>query len=260
MQTARARFEGSVLQSLQELKSIEDQRLAEERARRDQAEADRIATRLAAERAERDAIEAQQRAEHAAKLAVEEVRLAAEREHRLRFEAEQAAELERQRLAFEEERARRELELRRAEVARKRPTWMVAVSLAAVALAGVLLYVAIDRVRASESADHQRQVALDDAAQARRQSDQAWKRVEQMERDLAALDRQISTAIDNLSKELTAAEMAAEKKRLQGLAAQRAELARQAEIARQNYERDQRVKPVTVDQSCLNNALCGKTK
>ena len=56
---------------------------------------------------------------------IEDAKIAAEREAWLRVEAASAAERARHAIALEEHRIAQELELRRAEVAKTRPTWML---------------------------------------------------------------------------------------------------------------------------------------
>src|SRR5262249_42633942 len=123
-----ARFEPSVLASLHELKAIEEQRIADERAVVERARADELEARRAAEQARVDAEEARLRAERDERIRIEEARVAAEREARLRVEAHEASERARHQAELDHHRLEQEMELRRAEVAKKRPTWMLAVT------------------------------------------------------------------------------------------------------------------------------------
>src|SRR4051812_45573044 len=81
------RREGSIVQSLSELRDIERQRIADERAAIQRAEAARIAAREAAERQVREEEEARVTAEREARLAAEHARLEGEREERRRIDA-----------------------------------------------------------------------------------------------------------------------------------------------------------------------------
>jgi len=120
--------ENSVLFSLRELRQIEENRVAEEEQAARSAEEARQAAQAAAERRRREEEEAKVRAERDAQLAIETARENAEREARMRVESAEATERQRQQAALEQQRLQQEMELRRAEVAKKRPTWMLAVT------------------------------------------------------------------------------------------------------------------------------------
>jgi hypothetical protein len=166
-----ARFEGSLMSSLQELKAIEQQRLADERAVVVRTEEMRIQALADAERKACEEIAAKARAEHEATLAIERARADAEREARLRVEAAEQAERARQMMALEQERTQQEMELRRAEVKQKRPTWMVAVTGLALVLACVLVVFTAKAIASSNESDQARIEADRQADQAARSSD-----------------------------------------------------------------------------------------
>src|SRR5258706_11460446 len=160
------RNEGSLLASLSELRAIEQQRLADEQAARERTRTAEAAAKAAQDHARIEAAEAKLRAERDAQLQIEAARLAAEREARLHVESVEAAERALHQAELEHDRLRQEMELRRAEVARKRPTWMLAVTALAVCAGlglGVFAY-----QRAQQAADaneaQQRAVALADQA------------------------------------------------------------------------------------------------
>src|ERR1041384_2324013 len=123
------RSEGSLVASLGELRAIEDQRIADERAggrgrggRQPRREVE--AARLAAVR---EAEAARLAAVREAELAAERERAAAEREVRLRIEAEEAAARARHQIALDQQRLVEEIALRREVARRQRPRWMIAV-------------------------------------------------------------------------------------------------------------------------------------
>jgi colicin import membrane protein len=190
--------ETSILASLDELKAIHHQRIADERDavlrdRRERADAIRQAddARIAADQArERDARDAIER-EHAR-------RAAAEREARLRMDA--ATEAEQTRLAAElaARRQEAELELRRETIAKQRPRWMVAVTALAICAAVVLGFAAVNHERAAAAArarevaaQNERDLAIADARVAKAQ-------LERVDGQIAQLQDQVDHAIDRV--------------------------------------------------------------
>src|SRR5882762_4402638 len=120
--------ENSVLFSLRELRQIEESRVQEEEHAVRTAEQARIAAAQEAERQRREAEEAKVRAERDELLRIETARENADRDARMRVESAEAMERQRVQAALEQQRLQHEMELRRAEVAKKRPTWMLAVT------------------------------------------------------------------------------------------------------------------------------------
>src|SRR6185436_16701817 len=98
------RTEGSLLASLCELRAIEHQRVADERAAVEAAAQARRHEQETRERLARDAETARLAAERDAQLAIEQARADAEREARLRLEAAHAAETARQQIALDHQR------------------------------------------------------------------------------------------------------------------------------------------------------------
>jgi hypothetical protein len=247
----------SVLASLSELREIEEQRVADERAAERAVALAQIAAREAEAAARADAIAAQRRAEHEATLAVEHARLAAEREARLRIEATEAAERTRQQAILAESRLAQELELRRAEVARKRPTWMVAVTAAATLAAFVLIYVAIDRTKASEDARQRERVAVQQKRDMKHQLEELSASLASLQGDLDALSTKTLAALDDLAKakgrEAEAA-AAAKVKRLDDEA--RALKAKRDKLREERERIENTPKPVKIDPKCLTQSIC----
>src|ERR1043165_6694562 len=143
--------ENSVLFSLRELRQIEENRVQEEAHAVKSAEEARIRAKEEAERRKREEEEAKIQAERDHQRQIEEARVAAEREARMRVEAGEAAERQRHQAALEQSRLQQEMELRRAEVAKKRPTWMLAVTGIALVGAVGLIFFAVNRMRESEA-------------------------------------------------------------------------------------------------------------
>jgi colicin import membrane protein len=165
------RKESSVLFSLRELRSIEEERIAEEEAARRRAEEERKraveeaerrvreeaeARRLAAEEAERRGREEVERRHREERLRVEEA------ERRARVEAQ--ANLEQQRLAHE-------MELRAMEVRRKRPTALIAVAAILLLAVGGLGFVAYKKSQESEQLDKQLGALLDQIDRTKAEAD-----------------------------------------------------------------------------------------
>ena len=149
------RKESSVLFSLRELRSIEEERIAEEESARRRAEEER---RRAVEEAERRAREE----EDARRAAVEETerrgREEVERRHReerLRVEeAERRMRVEAQ-ANLEQQRMAKEMELRTLEVQRKRPTGLIAIAAILLLAVGGLGFLAYTKIQESEQKDKQ---------------------------------------------------------------------------------------------------------
>ena len=167
------RIESSIITSLSELRAIEQERIADERNAFERERAAVIEAKRAAEQAKLDAEQRSIREERDALMRIEQARLDAEREARMRVEAAQAAEHARLQAALDQQRMQEENELRRAEIAKKRPTWMLAVTgMALVATIGLGWY-AVDRSKATNEAERAKQVAIArsrDAAEAARQA------------------------------------------------------------------------------------------
>jgi cell division protein FtsB len=147
---AQEKSENSVLFSLRELRDIEQTRVRseeEQRLHNQEAERRRIEDerrRVEDERRRREEEERMQFEQLERQRRDEELRLQ-EAERRARIEAE--ASLEQQRLAHE-------MELRRHEISKKRPTWLLAVVGVLVVLgagAGVLGYQANEKSKAQEA-------------------------------------------------------------------------------------------------------------
>jgi uncharacterized membrane protein len=211
--------------------------------------------RASAWRAE-EALAAKARAEHEAKLAVEHARLDAEREARLKIEATEAAERTRQQAVLAEVRLAQEMELRRAEVAKKRPTWMVAVTAIAMLAAFALIYVAIDRTQAFEQAKERERVAKVQQREMRRELDELTTQFSALETELTSLSAKTTKALDELAKADTAAKKQAIAEEIRQNQAREREIRRKQELIRIEREKKAKGDGVHMDPKCLHNALC----
>ena len=241
--------------SLAELRAIEEERLATERAAviaaaaarerdRELAEQRRVADEVARLAAARDAA-----------LALERARAQAAREARLQVEAAEAAARARHVAALEQERLAHEVELRRAEVARKRPTWMLAVTAAALVAAAALGWFALDRQDASEQARAGRAQAERDRATARADAERSLVALAEVQGELDGLERRVESALADLERARTAAEQTAAEARVRGLRAQQAEVQRKRDEARQAAERARRTEKFVISEKCKRNAF-----
>src|SRR4051812_31323400 len=162
------RIESSIMSSLSELRAIHHQRLEDERTSFERDRQAELEARRAAEEAARAAADARVKDERDAILRIEEARVAAEREARLRLEAADAAAPAGHLAELETQRQLQQMELRRAEIAKKRPKWMVVVTGLAVCAGLGLGYVAIESARDADAASQQRQLAEQQKDQAKR--------------------------------------------------------------------------------------------
>jgi hypothetical protein len=243
----------SIVKSLAELREIERQRIADELAAIQRADAERIAAREAAERQAREAAEARERAEREARLAAEHARLLAEQEERRRIDAAAAAELARQQIALEQARMEREVELRREEVARTRPTWMKAVTGLSLAAAGAMLWAALSSRAVAEDASAQARTATHARDEAREEAEQAREGLASVQREVEEHSRTIQTTLADLGRIKTQAErdaldarLRAEQQRIRDLEARREAILRE-------QERRKRQDGIAMPPECKDN-------
>ena len=215
-----ARQQNSIITSLSELREIENQRIAEDRAVIQRAEAARLAERAAAEQRVRDEEQARVRAAHEAQLALERARLEAEREARLRIDAAAAAELARQQVVLEHTRMEEELKLRRAALAKTRPTWMVAVTCVATLAAGVLVWFALSSRNSTEDARakaRHAEIEKERAKEAAREAQVELARIgQELESNSAAIKqaiKRVELAENQAASEKAAADLRREEER-----------------------------------------------
>lgn len=181
--------------SLDELRAIHSQRIADERAT---FEAERMAvveSRRRAEVVQRAAAEAQLREERDAQIRLEEARVAVEREARMKLEAMDAAERTRYAAELDARRQAQEMELRREEVAKKRPRWMIVVTTIAVAAGITLGYFAVQSSRDADEASQKRAIA-------EQQKEQARQVAQAAEGQLAVIESNLDTVHTKLERAL----------------------------------------------------------
>jgi DNA repair exonuclease SbcCD ATPase subunit len=246
--------ETSIVTSLDELRSIHLQRVADERA---SFEAERIAVADAARRraeADRAAIDAKLRDERDAQIRIEEARVTSEREARLKLEAIENAERARHVAELETARQAQEMELRRAEVLKKRPRWMLAVT--AIALVGGIGfgYFAWQRSQDADAAAAQRIAAehqKDEAKQKARESEQ------QLTAMLGELDRvheKLEVATKDLNAKQSAIDIGRTRMQMEKARAEEAAVRKQIEALKEKKAHDERMNG-SHQEGCTGTAL-----
>jgi len=243
-----------MLASLAELKSIEHQRIADERAAIEAARASRVAA-IEREVAEREAKrQADVDAERAARIRIEEAKAEAEKQARLAASAAEAAAIERQRIALEQERQAAELQLRRELIARKRPTWMIVTSAIFGVAAVGLLWLAVQSGRESSAAAERARVAAHDADVAHARLVTAQQQLGVFAHQLDELDRRIAALTAKLGTAKTAIEVEAVRRDLDAAAKHRADVQRALDEAKRKREHDANTAPIDVG-NCTGTTL-----
>ena len=241
--------------SLAELREIEQERIASERAAITAEVEGRKRALLEAEQRAKDAAEAKVIAERNEEIRIAREREQAERQARMHVEAVEAAERARLAAALDQERTAQELDLRRQEVAKKRPTWMVAVTISAVLAAGALTWFGIGRLQQAEAANEQERIALAQADAARHDRDEAIEHMNRMDGQLAELSKRVDKAMDQVLAADSAAARLAAKNEVVRIRAQEAEIKRQRDIEAVRIAKIKRIEVVNISENCKKNAL-----
>jgi colicin import membrane protein len=247
--------ENSVLFSLRELRQIEESRVQEEDQAVKSAEEARIRAQQEAERRVREAEEAKIREERDHQRSIEEARVAAEREARMRVESAEAGERARQQAALEQQRLHQEMELRRAEVAKKRPTWMLVVTGLALVAAVGLVFFAVKKMGETSEAQTQSEQDNKRAEEAVKASKEAQDKVAKLQSDLSDLAGRVDKATDALAAAQNDADRSAARSRLDQLRKERAEMEQHIADAKAAAAKAERARGVHVSKECLDNPL-----
>jgi hypothetical protein len=149
-----------------------------------------------------------------------------------------------------------ERELRRAEVAKKRPTWMVAVTVVATLAAFVLVYVAIEGQRTTDEAQTRAALAMAQQREMKQELEQLTRDLQGLETELDVLAGKTDRALEELQVAETAAQVAEAKAKLDKLRAQEQEIRRIKREKEQRQRDKERVTPIKIDKKCLTNAIC----
>jgi colicin import membrane protein len=247
--------ENSVLFSLRELRQIEESRVQEEDAAVRTADEQRRQAAEDAERRIREAEEAKIREERDHQRSIEEARLGAEREARMRVESTEAAERQRHQAALEQQRLAQEMELRRAEVAKKRPTWMLVVTGIALVAAVALIFFAIQKMNQSAEDNKLKEEAQKIAEKAAADAKEAQERVAKLSNDLIDLGHRVDQATDALASAQNDADRQSARSKLDQLRKERAEMEQHIADAKAAAAKAERAKGVHVSKECLDNPL-----
>ena len=247
-----------MLASLAELKRIEQQRIADEQAAIQRTVDERRAAAEEAERKEREAAEAKVRAEHHAKVALEEARAAAEREARMRVEAAEMAERVRAQTQLEQQRMEEELRLKREVAARQRPTWMVVVTAIAMVVAAVLAWAALGWKHEADVAVSASSRADADKKAAQEQAKQSAARLAEIERQLADYAARVDEAVRQVAIATDAAKLREAQAKLALLQREQDKIREYQRKEKARLEKAIRDGGAKVDEACLKNPLCNK--
>jgi hypothetical protein len=247
--------ENSVLFSLRELRQIEESRVKEEEHAVRSAQEARQAAAQEAERKRRETEEARVRAEREEVLRIETARENAEREARMRLESAEAMERQRVQAALEQQRLQHEMELRRAEVAKKRPTWMLVVTGGAIVLTAALVIVALFAWQGKDEEKLKRQRAEEIAQKAVQDAKEAQDRVATLDREFKELDKGLTDAQAAVNAAKTEADRVSAQNRLNELRTQKIEMERRIQKAKDDAATLERRKGVHLSKECLENPL-----
>jgi colicin import membrane protein len=247
--------ENSVLFSLRELRQIEESRVKEEEHAVRSAQEARQAAAQEAERKRREAEDAKVRAERDEVLRIEQAREGAEREARMRVESAEAMERQRVQAALEQQRLQHEMELRRAEVAKKRPTWMLAVTGAALVLTALLVIFVVRAIGQKQEAEEVAVQAKQIADKAVKDAQAAQDRVAQLDREFQDLNKGLNDAQSAVSAAKTVADRESAQNRLNELRNQKLEMERRIQKAKDDAATAERRKGVHLSKECLENPL-----
>lgn len=229
--------ENSVLFSLRELRSIEESRVKEEEDAAKTAEEARIRARMAEEQRRREEEEAKVRAAEDMARAERETQERRLREDQLRVqEAEARARAEHQ-AQLEAHRLQQEMEIRRQEVQKKWPVWLVvAVGIFAVVTAGGVFYAVKKSGEADQAAAKQRQADEDriKAEKIAKEKEQETAELKKTVDNLIAMLSDLDNQMKESERQLAAASSQAERDKV---AARQAEIRRQQRAAQDRLDK-----------------------
>ncbi|MBA3458131.1 MAG: hypothetical protein H0T42_33935 [Deltaproteobacteria bacterium] len=246
------------MSSLAELRLIEEERVAAERAALVAAEETRRRDIELAQQRQRDQEARRVQADRDAALALEHARVQAEREIRMQAEVAEAGERARHQAVLDEQRLAQEMELRRAEVARKRPTWMVAVTAFAVLASVGSSAFAIDRQRAIDDAVAAKQVSERDRQAARDDARGSRQELEAVQAALKNLENRVTAALVEVKKAQDAKDLAVAAANLRRINAENAAVQDRIDAKAAKDRHDKRIEKVKILDECKHNAFTKK--
>ena len=247
--------ENSVLFSLRELRTIEESRVQEEETAVRNADEARSRAQAAEDQRRRNEEDGRIQAERDHHRSIEEAKASAEREARMRVESAEAAERAREQAAFEQQRLAQEMELRRADIAKKRPTWMLVVTGFAIVAAIGLIFFAIQRKNDADEADKQAEIAKKAKDEAVAAAQEAKDRLVKLEKDLDEIQEKVGKAVNDLSVAQNDADRQAARGKLAEAQKEQYEMKQRVATAKAAAERAERNKGVHISDECKNNPL-----
>ncbi|HEY1559022.1 MAG TPA: hypothetical protein VGF94_29575 [Kofleriaceae bacterium] len=147
------------------------------------------------------------------------------------------------------------MEIRRAEVAKKRPTWMLVVTGLAVLGIVVAGVVTVQKMNQSAVDTEARKKAEAEADQAVKDAKAAQEQVSKAQKDLEDLQGRLDKAISDVASAQDAVALREAQARLSELNKEKAEMNTRLAAAKAAAEKAERVKGVHLSQECLNNPL-----
>jgi DNA repair exonuclease SbcCD ATPase subunit len=147
------------------------------------------------------------------------------------------------------------MELRRAEVAKKRPTWMLAVTGLAVVGIVIAAVVGVRAYQQSQEDTQKREQAEREKDEYGKQVKEAQAQVEKAQKDLEENAAKVDKAISDVGAAQDAVALKAAQQRLQELQREQAEMRGRVEAAKQAAAKAERARGVHVSKECLNNPL-----
>ncbi len=239
--------ENSVLFSLRELQQIEEERVTEEESAATEAEEQRIRAQMEAERSARETEEARVKAERDAEQARLDAHNQQIRGEEMRLqEAETRARIEAQ-TQIEQQRLEQEMELRRHEVSKKRPTGLIAVAVVLVFVVGGLGWWAYGKVQEGKEKDR-----IAAAEKAQYEAD-----LREYDRKVTAIQGQRNEAVAALEQATTDAErdaakaqLAAARRKLKALEAGRK---KPGKAGKRSKKRKKPKGTIKLSEECMND-------
>jgi hypothetical protein len=247
--------ENSVLFSLRELRQIEESRVQEEVNAQRSAEESRVRAIQDQEQQRRDAEEARVRGIHEEEQRQRDTAEARIREERMRMqEAETQARIRAQ-AELDQQRMANEMHIKMQEVAKTRPTWLLAIAgilTVSIISLGVFFY---KRHREASVAEARNRELAIQQEQSQKEIAQLTEDFSKLQTELDSLENELSAANTALNNAVTVADRQAAKDRL--AAAENRKVEAKAALARKQSEmRDaERKRKVTLSDACKNNPL-----
>jgi hypothetical protein len=245
--------ENSVLFSLRELRTIEENRVQEEEDASRSAEEARLRAKMDEERRKREEADAIAKAEADELRRIREEELRRNHEATVRVgEASARAQAEHQ-AKLDQERLQHEMDIRRQEVSKKRPTWLLVVAGVLAVAIGISIYLIIQR----NAENKRKQQENSELAAQNAEKDKIIKAsqdqiatlnasMEELQGQLDDLDKQLDDALDAIKNAKTDTDRQAATARVDTVRKKKQQVKTQQEETKTK---------INLSQECLNNPL-----